>query len=125
MITLTNQPETVALALCYSCGHELHEHDRFCRRCGVNQSEHCNQPSYRTLAMTDDDLYHTISGPMVKAVTAEMKAVTTTPFGTALIRPVILALISVPIWLLIILLSPLDAYAAARAAANRIQLMTK
>lgn len=125
MRIVTNQAETVALTLCYSCGHELHDHDRYCRRCGVSQSEQRDQPSYQTLAMTNDDLYHTISGPMVKAVTTEMRAVTTAPFGTALIRPVVLALISVPIWLLIILLSPLDAYVAAKAAANRIQLMTK
>jgi hypothetical protein len=125
MRTVTDQAPTVFFALCHSCGYELHEHDRFCRRCGVSQSEHSSQPSYQTLAMTSDDLYHTISGPMVKAVTGEMRAVKTTPFGAALIRPVVLMLISVPIWLMIILLSPLDAYAAARAAAGRIQLTTK
>jgi hypothetical protein len=37
-----------------------------------------------------------------------------------LIKRMVLALISIPIWLIIVLLSPLDAYAAARAISRQM-----
>ena len=40
--------------------------------------------------------------------------------GTAVSRKILLTLMAIPIWVMIILLSPLDAYASAKIIGNRI-----
>jgi hypothetical protein len=59
------------------------------------------------------DLYHRVSGPLVEAVVANVASGQLGEQGR-LMRRLMLALISLPIWLMIVLLSPLDAYAAAK-----------
>jgi hypothetical protein len=58
-------------------------------------------------------LYRRVSGPLVSAVVAGVSANSPQSYGRFMKRA-ILALISIPIWLIIVLLSPLDAYAAAK-----------
>jgi hypothetical protein len=70
---------------------------------------------YRTSALDQSGtlLYRRVSGPLVDAVVAGV-AVHSNQERNHFMRRAILALISIPIWLIIVLLSPLDAYAAAK-----------
>lgn len=81
-----------------------------------------NQPpaGYATTALGKDKLYRRVSGSLVKAVAASLSA-GTAPYATSrFAKRVIPAMILIPIWLLIILLSPLDAYAMAKMLAKQV-----
>lgn len=147
MMSQIDQGKTVALKRCYACGAELKERDRFCRRCGVNldrgvtslivgdsQSASIRRASIApslspdvTSALTEADVYCPDPSLLTKAVAALTKAVAagvlTSPLSrwdSPAARMMILVFISIPIWLVIVLLSPLDAYTAARAALQRV-----
>ena len=120
---------TVAVKACTSCGGGLLEYDKFCRWCGARQldllaSHKLNSaPSmnltpgerspYTTSALDQQaGLLNRVSGPLVSAVIASLAG--SPDAQSQFVKRAILALISIPIWLIIILLSPLDAYAAAK-----------
>lgn len=126
------EARTIAVKACALCSGGLLEYDRFCRWCGVRQPERMsasgkagaehstdsiNLSPYTTSALERAEaqagLYRRVSGPLVSAVVAGVSASSPQVCGRFMKRA-ILALISVPIWLIIILLSPLDAYAAAK-----------
>lgn len=121
---------TVAIKVCTACSGQLLESDRFCRWCGEVQTDAASGASgavnvstshplavarYTTSLLVEkrSNLYHRVSGPLVNAVVA---GVTSGELQdqSRWMRRAMLALISLPIWLMIVLLSPLDAYAAAR-----------
>ena len=120
---------TVPIKPCSTCGAGLLDRDKFCRWCGARQPGYpttgaarentASTPEsrdYRTTPIVSGYLYHPVSGALVQAV------VQTTAHharGSAT-RRLVLALISIPIWMIIVLLSPLDAYASARLLAERI-----
>lgn len=125
---------TVAVKACSACSGGLLETDTFCRWCGAHQLEVATgeQPTSASLAMpaassqqaryatsrlppqdADTNLYRRVSGPLVSAVIAGVSA-NASPEQSRWMKQAILALISIPIWLMIVLLSPLDAYAAAK-----------
>ncbi|HEX8090113.1 MAG TPA: hypothetical protein VF762_14730 [Blastocatellia bacterium] len=132
LMGVMQEARTIAVKACALCSGGLLEYDRFCRWCGVRQpdrmkasgkacAEHLtdsiNLSPYITSALERADakagLYRRVSGPLVNAVVAGVSANTPqacSRFG----KRAILALISIPVWLIIILLSPLDAYAAAK-----------
>jgi hypothetical protein len=59
------------------------------------------------------------SGPLLASIAGGVSAsLRACPLHPAM-RLVMIALVSIPIWLLIVLLSPLDAYATARGAATQ------
>jgi hypothetical protein len=121
---------TVAVKACASCGGGLLEYDKFCRWCGARQlnsmasDQLSNSPSinlaskglspYTTSALNESSgLLNRVSGPLVSAVIAGVSAGSPDE-QSRIVKRAILALISIPIWLIIVLLSPLDAYAAAK-----------
>ena len=131
------QARTVALKACWACSSGLLEHDKFCRRCGARQSNQeslelngtpagasaLSAPSCATVAFSSvarADVYRTISGPLVTAVVTGALSVPATENQNPFVKRVILALISIPIWLIIVLLSPLDAYAAVKNLARQV-----
>ena len=120
---------TVPIKPCSACRAGLLDRDKFCRWCGVRQSVSESTGSvrelatripelkdYRTTRLVTGNVYHPVSGPLVNAVVEEVATRTTGGFS----RRLAFALISVPIWLIIVLLSPLDAYASAKILADRI-----
>ena len=126
-----DQTETIGLNMCHACKAEQREGDRFCRRCGASQSGSAssacthqsqvraisaaaNSSSYATSPLATVSSHRQISGPLVTAIAAGV-SVNTANLNGRLIRRIIAALIAIPIWLIIILLSPLDAYASAKA----------
>jgi hypothetical protein len=121
--------DTVAVKCCVSCSGWLLDQDRFCRWCGVRQNDQLAsselfsaQPTDRMDQVTgarDPGLCKRVSGPLISAVIDGMAPSNSVRQGS-LIRHAVMALVSVPIWLMIVLLSPLDAYAAARSLVRQI-----
>lgn len=123
-----SQQKTVGIKQCGACGSGLLEPDKFCRRCGVHQPEQdtvailLEPSSYKTSAlMTGErvEVYRRVSAPLVNAVLSGALAGHSIDNESPVLKRVILALISIPVWLIIVLLSPLDAYAAVRNLARQ------
>jgi RNA polymerase subunit RPABC4/transcription elongation factor Spt4 len=138
------QKDTKGLKACRSCGNEMKDQDRFCRRCGTYQRKLqtndefvISQPeqveysgsvgvataplSKSFLAGTNEtpaEPYRSVSGSLLNAVAAGMFLNSSNDLSgqakTGMARRVMTALLSVPIWLIIVMLSPLDAYLATR-----------
>jgi hypothetical protein len=132
----SDQTTTVAIKPCRSCGAGLIEESKFCRSCGARQSymlplssrtivsvdnaEREPLQQYATTRVSQQKLYHPISGPLVNAVAAGVPTSVSGSRGGSLSKRMLLALMAIPIWVMIILLSPLDAYASAKIIGNRI-----
>ncbi|PYT08783.1 MAG: hypothetical protein DMF60_03880 [Acidobacteria bacterium] len=132
----TGQTTTVAIKPCLTCGAALIEESKFCRSCGAPQiqtvtassllatqagdPEHRPLQNYETAKLSQDKLYHPVSGPLVKAVAAGVPANAAYSPASTVTRRMLLALMAIPIWIMIILLSPLDAYASAKIIGSRI-----
>jgi hypothetical protein len=132
----SNDTTTVAIKPCRSCGAGLIDAARFCRSCGAAQGD-ARPPyiqttipdagpepvaliQYATTKLSELRLYHPVSGPLVNAVAAGVPVGESLSPARNFSKRMLLALMAVPIWLMIILLSPLDAYASAKIIGNRI-----
>lgn len=128
-----SQQKTVAIKSCVACASGLLDHDRFCRWCGVQQPGKAvlavallEPAAYTTATLTSGlttgaraEIYHRLSGPLVEAVLTGALAGRAIETERRALKRMILALISIPVWLIIVLLSPLDAYAAVRNLARQ------
>lgn len=135
MDEMEQQERTVAIRACGACGSGLLDRDRFCRWCGEHQPERkalaVEQPSdtfvsgastYATSLLVTGaraDVYRRVSAPLVSAVVSGALAGPSRENQSPFVKRVILGLISIPIWLIIVLLSPLDAYSAVRNLARQ------
>jgi len=128
-----DQTTTLSIKACRACGIGIVEHSNFCRVCGASQevaiadatlfpperiSESAGQ--FTTTRLSKRPQYHPVSGPLVSAVVSGIPANLGQSTGTAVSRKILLTLMAIPIWVMIILLSPLDAYASAKIIGNRI-----
>jgi hypothetical protein len=140
----TQQAETVAVRACGACGAGLLESDKFCRWCGVSQHgpavvESAKATSatdygtcvsrFTTTALDQSSLeqavanvgrYHSVSGPLVSALIESLTGNCAAHPRGGFAKRALLALVSLPIWMLIVLLSPFDAYLAAKAISKGI-----
>ena len=127
MISLQTK-ETVAIKRCPTCKGELLVRDRFCRHCGVNQNDR-----YVTVALTldlnnfetrrlgdDKAAYQSLSGMLVNIVAQGLSAKSLSNRAGRGLTRLVAVIATVPIWLLIVLLSPVEAYAAARTITKRL-----
>jgi hypothetical protein len=129
--------ETVAIKPCCACGIGLLEESNFCRLCGERQlsspgssaadaragagnGQHASLERYETSKLSHPILYHPVSGPLVKAVAEGVPACASHSVPRELPKRVLFALMAIPIWVMIILLSPIDAYASAKIIGQRI-----
>ena len=118
--------ETAALNQCHGCGAELLPRDKFCRRCGIRQVN--GYATSTDLARARDcetrplgsgeEACHSFSGQLIRVVAQTMSARAAIQNRSRKGQRLICTLITIPIWMLIVMLSPLDAIAAARAAAG-------
>jgi hypothetical protein len=120
--------ETVGLTQCHTCGAELLERDKFCRRCGVDQRlgaaptvvagnssrfEYETRPLPRVATRGGS-----FSGTLVNFVTQSVSERTTGCGANPWTMRLVGALVMAPLWVIIVLLAPLDAYVAAKAIAK-------
>jgi hypothetical protein len=133
MNEMVREERTVAILSCGACASAMLERDKFCRWCGARQTERIPRRSYRasdrlpsgsyatTLLASNArlEVYHRVSAPLVSAAVTSALGGPSKANQSALMKKLILGLISIPIWLIIVLLSPLDAYAAVRDLARQ------
>ena len=133
MDIVEHQARTVAVKACGSCGSGLLELDKFCRSCGAPQLDQVTQAQqtftgsaaahrFTTSSLANaarGDVYRRVSGPLISAVVSGALAAPPAETVNPAVNRAILALISIPIWLIIVLLSPLDAYAAVKVLARQ------
>src|SRR5262245_42160680 len=121
--------ETEPVKVCGSCSAQLPASDKFCRRCGVDQLvAQCHD-----LTDTETDtapvsgarpnragylLSSTLVGTITESVAIKPATLRPGRLGIRLVA----GLIVIPIWLLIVLLSPVDAFLSAKAASNQISI---
>ena len=127
----TGDEKTAAMKACESCGGGMLDRDNFCRWCGASQgamtgrnmpreslaivfSEPCRYLTTGLEQLRSTDGLHSVSGPLVSAVVATLATGPASRPRASLLARAITALLSFPLWLIIVLLSPLDAYAAAK-----------
>ncbi len=118
--------ETITLNRCCACTAELQDRDKFCRRCGIRQvnnyvtSTELGQSFQCETAPLTANLkeFTSYSGELIRIVTQSMSTKATRQVSSRSGRRLICTLITIPIWMLIVMLSPLDAFAAAKAAAG-------
>ena len=129
----SNRIKTVQLKECRVCGAGVYLSDNFCRSCGALQTRaleihrHSDAIS-RSIGLSvfeqprsSADIYHPVSGPLVKVLIDSVSANLTTKTRACFSRKLIQVLFSVPIWLAIILLSPIDALYSARTIYGRLE----
>ncbi|HWN99757.1 MAG TPA: hypothetical protein VNS63_10850 [Blastocatellia bacterium] len=127
----TDDIKTAAIRACESCAAGILDCDKFCRWCGGSQHAMTTRISAATeshsLGLREPSRYLTtelplastsslrrVSGPLVSAVVATLASGPVSRPRTALFATAVATLLSFPLWLMIVLLSPLDAYAAAK-----------
>ena len=120
------QEKTVAVKVCSTCDAGLLERDRFCRWCGAPQPARTDNIALSVIPETSvlapasrAEVYRRVSGPLVNAVVTGALSGEARENQSRFIKRVTLALITIPIWLIIVLLSPLDAYAAVKNLARQ------
>lgn len=133
--------ETLTVKACNACRGGLLERDKFCRWCGSPQT-HSLRPladcqdrvpslslsPYTTSALNREAAnqatpasrtYSSVSGPLVRALIAGVSGGRSTDAEGRVVRSIVQALVSIPIWLMIVLLSPIDAYVAAKSISRQ------
>ena len=119
---------TIGLKQCHSCGAELLDRDKFCRRCGVRESDPSSvvtgrpgNTGFETRSVSGSGtLGRPYSGPLVGIVTQKLSERTSSLRASRWAMLLVSALVALPLWLMIVLLSPLDAYVAAKSIARQV-----
>ena len=144
----TARMEAVTVKPCLTCQSELLTCDKFCRRCGRRQahsydtainfgysddietkplvrgtgnsllgSSHSASLTVSLLGTsTENSLFG--SSPLVRMITEGLSAKTAKRRPGRALHGLVRSLITIPIWILIVLLSPLEAYTVSKAVAN-------
>jgi hypothetical protein len=126
MVSDQSQIETKGIKLCEGCRAKPLERDKYCRRCGARldtsdsgQGVSPDTSSARVTSPLPQDMHTLVSGRLLAAAVSGLSS-HVAPLHNRLFKWLIFALLSIPIWLIILLLSPLDAYATAKTISNQI-----
>jgi hypothetical protein len=125
--------ETTSFKFCPACDAELRKAtDNYCRRCGSSQNtitgrlsggRRISSGARRTNPPPPETAdFRQVSGPLVKIVTAGTSASTSAHLNNRYARSFLLTLLSIPICLMMVLLAPLDAFAAAKGIVHNLSL---
>lgn len=128
MMINSQTKETVAIKQCPICSWELLASDRFCRHCGVNQSDSCvtaaltaDLSGYETKPLSENKAaYQSLSGALINIVAQGISAKSLSYCASRGLRRLIAVIATIPIWLLIVLLAPVEAYSAARTITKQL-----
>jgi hypothetical protein len=127
------ESETTSLKFCHACNSELRKAtDNYCRRCGARQNTIDGRlfDGHRTTSLTrrtnlpplETAGFRQVSGPLVKRVIAGTSASTSSNLNNRYARSLLLTLLSIPICLMMVLLAPLDAFAAAKGIVHKLSI---
>jgi len=120
-----DQRKTEAVKQCHRCGALLPGGHNFCRSCGIAQLDRAETAAAEraidaSIAPRSLETSQLLSEILVRSLTRSL-SIRTAPFrSNRLGTSIVAALTIIPIWLLIVFLSPLDAYTAARAASSEL-----
>lgn len=136
---LPETTETIGFKHCQGCGVAQIARDKFCRRCGVSQSRRVEPINCITGSVAGDvarravrsgcetrplpacgTLRRSYSSRLVGIVTQELSEQTSSLRANHWAVLLISILVAAPLWLMIVLLSPLDAYVAAKSLAKQV-----
>jgi hypothetical protein len=117
------QKPTVDFRLCRACSSKMRDRDKFCRQCGARQTGEISPPADTAppacaTSRLRTDACCSVSASLLTGIAAGAQA-GTAGLNSRFARCVVSALITVPLWMMIMLLSPFDAYATAKAIANQ------
>jgi len=129
-MTSSNQTEKVASNRCSNCNRYSFEPDKFCRWCGFQQNQGPSAAAERADWLTNrttvlghhEEAPRSLSGRPLDALTQSVAVKTGSLRLNRCGALVIAALIAIPMWLLIILLSPFDAYVSVKAAWSQMNI---
>jgi len=135
----TSSVITVDIKQCLGCQLVIRNHDKFCRHCGIKQEDAVSKPLKKTgeidapktpsgdlPANPPVEAYSTkplmgaaaaprpASGPLLQAIVKGITAGTEKIGNNKITQQSLLVLMSIPIWLIIVLLSPVDAWLATK-----------
>jgi hypothetical protein len=113
---------TADLIQCHACYTQQLRLDKYCRQCGANQRVKIASvdKDARTTTLPPKPIHDgSFSEDFVNLAAESVSARPSSSFAKDWMIGLASALIAVPLWLMIILLSPLDAYVAARAIVRR------
>ena len=131
------QAMTLDLKVCRACGTMLPATNRFCRLCGASQS-HLESvrkrhdfipnliPNTRILGphsesnMLSPIGYRSISGSVLNSFVTSELTTATSRIKSRVAKRAVAAAIAIPLWLMIVLLSPLDALEASRQVSSQL-----
>lgn len=127
----TQTKETVAIKQCPICSGELLARDRFCRHCGVNQNDSCvtaaltsDLSGYETKPLSENKAtYQSLSGTLINIMAQGISAKSLSYCASRGLRRLVAVIATIPIWLLIVLLAPVEAYAAARTITKQLRCL--
>src|SRR5262249_21551082 len=131
--------ETTRFKHCQVCSAAQIDLDKFCRRCGASQSRRVEPINCITGSAADavvgmadrlgcetaplsgsGTLRRSYSGRLVGVVTQELSEKTSSLRANRWAMILISMLVAAPLWLMIVILSPLDAYVAAKNLAKQL-----
>jgi len=123
--------ETASFNFCPACSAELRKAtDKYCRRCGARQNtitgrlfdDHPPSSGARGTNLLPPETadFRQVSGPLVKIVTAGTSASTSANLNNRYARSILLTVLSIPICLMMVILAPLDAFAAAKGIVHNL-----
>jgi hypothetical protein len=130
---ILEERETASFKFCPACDAELRKvTDNYCRRCGASQNTITGRlfDGHRTssgarranLLPIETADFRQVSGPLVKIVTAGTSASTSANLNNRYARSILLTVLSIPLCLMMVLLAPLDAFAAAKNIVHNLSL---
>ncbi len=130
MMTCARMAKTIVIRQCDSCNRQMSATDNFCRLCGAHQSDKpvtaINNPGgsdFETRTLQSDlQIHQSLSGLLLNALNRDVASKTASLRLNRFGGIALALLVAVPMWLLIILLSPLDAYMSARTASRQIDI---
>lgn len=136
MLAVRKTIENLAVAYCGRCSARQLDTDKFCRHCGISRSlantvtaeiggKDTDRelvwlgPKYDTQPLsgpTND--FTTYTNPIIKAVTDELDQLPGSVRNSPWAMRMISTLIAIPIWIIFVVLSPINAYVAVRSIAR-------
>ena len=139
MVKTSSVISVVDIKQCQGCQLIIRNSDKFCRHCGIKQGEAANRPTkntsevdnsaspssnlpkispaepYSTKPLVQAAVPHPVSGPLLQAIVKGISTGASKIGSNKITQQSLLVLMSIPVWLLIVFLSPVDAWLATKS----------